>query len=157
VAAGGLLDQRAAASKALLCGVRSAFHINLVGEGGPSRPVSPNEDAAAIFGKKTSNVEKKRTRQRLSNDTKVNAAYVTLKGVQEIATLIQGTITPLKICPVTTVGWSLNASTLTQGRWRDVALPWTWYTRTPLQKNTPATVIDFLVLKTGARRRLSSC
>ena len=53
---------------------RPAFQIDLAGEGVPARPVSPDEEAdvemAAIFGEEKPAPDKKRKRQRVSEESK---------------------------------------------------------------------------------------
>ena len=68
---------------------RSVFEINLVGEGVRAISVLPNEDVATIVGRDEPAPDKKRNRQRLSNYTKVVAAYVVLEDLRVLKRLIQ--------------------------------------------------------------------
>ena len=61
--------------------------------------MSPDQEIAAIFGEANGNVEKKRSRQCLSDDAKVDAAHVALEGLRVPQRLIRATITPLNINP----------------------------------------------------------
>ena len=67
---------------------RPALEINLAGEGVPARPVSPDEDIAAIFGEENPPPDKKRSRQRLSADVKVDAAHNALEGLRALQKLM---------------------------------------------------------------------
>ena len=77
------------------------FEIELHGDDAPPRSITPglDPDIAAMFGNEKAKTSKKRSRKRLSDDAKIDSAFVALEGLRAIRKLIVAGVTSLNDYP----------------------------------------------------------
>ena len=88
------------------------------------RTVSPvDPDIAFLFGNEKSQATKKRSRQRLSDDAKIDSAYAALEGMRAVKVLLEATIKPIETHsdPTMVVGLVIKCLSLTVGKMESCA------------------------------------